>query len=182
MSTKIVQAECKSKRSLRFCRGAAYPSGGSSPQSVHAECKSKLVRGFAEAQPIRAEARPPQSVQAECKSKRSLRFCRGAAYPSGGSSSAKCASRVQKQTEFEVLPRRSLSERRLVLRKVCKPRVEPKAKKAGIRIVSDPIFRPSNNGNETSDPVKGIAGHTDATAGEAPRTEGREPAPQAIVV
>ena len=80
------------------------------------------------------------------------------------------------------LPRRRLSKRRLVLRKVCKPRVEPKAKKAGIRIVSDPIFRPSNNGNETSDPVKGIAGHTDATAGEAPRTEGREPAPQAIVV
>ena len=67
-------------------------------------------------------------------------------------------------------------------RKVCMPRVEPKAKKAGIRIVSDPIFRPSNNGNETGDPVKGIAGHTDATAGEAPRTEGREPAPQAIVV
>ena len=69
MSTKIVQAECKSKRSLRFCRGAAYPSGGSSPQSVHAECKSKLVRGFAEAQPIRAEARPPQSVQTERRTK-----------------------------------------------------------------------------------------------------------------
>lgn len=67
-------------------------------------------------------------------------------------------------------------------RKVCKPSVEPKAKKAGIRIVSDPIFRPSNSGNETGDPFYGIAGHTDATAGEAPRTEGREPAPQAIVV
>ena len=92
-------------------------------------------------------------VQAECKSKRSLRFCRGAAYLSGARP-----------------------------RKVCKPSVEPKAKKAGIRIVSDPIFRPSNSGNETGDPVKGIAGHTDATAGEAPRTEGREPAPQAIVV
>ena len=104
-------------------------------------------------QPIRAEARP-----------------RKVCMPSA------------KANLFAVLPRRSLSERRLVLRKVCKPRVVPKAKKAGIRIVSDPIFRPSNNGNETSDPVKGIAGHTDATAGEAPRTEGREPAPQAIVV
>ncbi len=96
-----------------------------STKIVQAECKSKLVRGFAEAQPIRAEARP---------------------------------------------------------RKVCKPSVEPEAKKAGIRIVSDPIFRPSNSGNETGDPFYGIAGHTAATAGEAPRTEGRKPAPQASVV
>ena len=47
-------------------------------------------------------------VQAEGKSKRSLRLCRGAAYLSGSSSSAKCTSRGQKQTEFAVLPRRSI--------------------------------------------------------------------------
>ena len=35
------------------------------------------------------------------------------------------ASRAQKQTKFAVLPRRRLSKRRLVLRKVCKPRAEP---------------------------------------------------------
>ena len=64
-------------------------------------------------------------MQAEGKSKRSLRLCRGAAYLSGSSSSAKCASRGQKQTEFAVLPRRSLSERRFVLREVRKLRAEP---------------------------------------------------------
>ena len=37
----------------------------------------------------------------------------------------KCASRGQKQTEFAVLPRRGLSERRFVLREVRKPRAEP---------------------------------------------------------
>ena len=47
-------------------------------------------------------------AQAEGKSKRSLRLCRGAAYLSGSSSSAKCASRGQKQTKFAVLPRRSI--------------------------------------------------------------------------
>ena len=47
-------------------------------------------------------------MQAEGKSKRSLRLCRGAAYLSGSSSSAKCTSRGQKQTEFAVLPRRSI--------------------------------------------------------------------------
>ena len=93
-------------------------------------------------------------VQAECKSKRSLRFCRGAAYLSGGSSSAKCASRVQKQTCSRFCRGAAYLSGRLVLRKVCMPRVEPEAKKAGIRIVSDPIFRPSNSGNETGDPVK----------------------------
>ena len=35
------------------------------------------------------------------------------------------ASRVQKQTEFAILPRRRLSKRRLVLRKACKPGAEP---------------------------------------------------------
>ena len=37
--TKIVQAERKSKRSLRFCRGAAYLSGGSSSAK---SCKSSV--------------------------------------------------------------------------------------------------------------------------------------------
>ncbi len=60
--TKIVQAERKSKRSLRFCRGAAYLGGASARQSV----------------------------QAERKSKRSLRFCRGAAYLSGACSRKAC--------------------------------------------------------------------------------------------
>ncbi len=50
-------------------------------------------------------------VQAERKSTRSLRFCRGGACLSGGLSSAKRASRAQKQTKFAVLPRRRLSGR-----------------------------------------------------------------------
>jgi len=50
-----VQAERKSKRSLRICRGAAYLSG----------------------------ACPRKVVQAERTSKRSLQICRGAAYLSG---------------------------------------------------------------------------------------------------
>ena len=48
-------------------------------------------------------------VQAERKSKRSLRFCRGAAYLSGGLSSAKSCKPSAKANLFADLPRRAFA-------------------------------------------------------------------------
>ena len=78
--TKIVQAERKSKRSLRFCRGAAYLGGASARKACKPSAKANEVCGFAEVPPVWAGLRP-----------------------------AKRASRAQKQTKFAVLPRCRLS-------------------------------------------------------------------------
>ena len=53
MSTKIVQAECKSKRSLRFCRDVAYLSGGLSSVKCASCEQNQIYSGFAEAEYLR---------------------------------------------------------------------------------------------------------------------------------
>ena len=60
--TKIVQAERKSKRSLRFCRGAAYLSGACSRKACKPSAKANEVCGFAEAPPVWAGLRPARSA------------------------------------------------------------------------------------------------------------------------
>ena len=60
--TKIVQAERKSKRSLRFCRGAAYLSGACSRKACKPSAKANEVCGFAEAAPVWAGLRPARSA------------------------------------------------------------------------------------------------------------------------
>ena len=63
MSTKIVQAECKSKRSLRFCRG-----GVSTAQSKYDFSLSVRGRRRMRRPPVAGRCSPPHGAAAGCRS------------------------------------------------------------------------------------------------------------------